>query len=111
MFFGALFLFNSPDPALRTSLQVIIPIVLATAGFFAIGTWLSIRSHGKKPVSGAAGLVGREGDARTAVTKDGGSVFVEGAHWSAWSETEIPKGAKVRVVEVKGMTLKVERLP
>ncbi|MBI5805456.1 NfeD family protein [candidate division TA06 bacterium] len=30
-----------------------------------------------------------------------------GTHWSAWSETEIPEGTKIKVVEVKGMTLKV----
>jgi len=65
MFFGSLYLFNSPDPALRTSLQVIIPIVLTTAAFFAIGAWLSLRTLGKKPVSGASGLIGQEGDART----------------------------------------------
>ncbi|HTY08004.1 MAG TPA: NfeD family protein, partial [Candidatus Edwardsbacteria bacterium] len=100
---------NSPDPALHTSLQVIIPIVLATAAFFAIGAWLSVRSHGRKVVTGAAGLVGQRGDARTAVTKDGGRVFVAGTHWSAVADADIPQGAKVTVTGVQGMTLKVER--
>ena len=110
MFFGSLFLFNSPDPAMHASLQVIIPAVAVTAAFFAIGVWLSARTLGKKPVTGASGLIGQEGDARTRVTKDGGKVFVAGTHWSAWSEGDIPEGAKVKVTEVKGMTLKVEKL-
>ncbi|HAD81643.1 MAG: serine protease [Candidatus Edwardsbacteria bacterium RIFOXYD12_FULL_50_11] len=107
MFLGSVMLFQTPDPAMRVSLQVIIPVVLVTAAFFIIGVWLSIKTLRTRPVSGDKGLLGREGDARTVVNKDGGSVFVEGTHWNAWSDAEIPEGAKVRVVEVKGMRLKV----
>lgn len=109
MTFGSIMLFTSPDPAMRASLQVIVPVVLATSAFFIIGAWLSVRALRKRPVSGASGLVGREGNARTRVTRDGGSVFVDGAHWNAAAEAEIPAGAKIRVVAVKGMTLKVEQ--
>ncbi len=107
MFMGSIMLFNSPDPAMRASLQVIIPVVLVTAAFFIIGVWLSIKTLRTKPFSGDKGLLGQEGDARTLVNKDGGRVFVAGTHWSAWSEIEIPEGTKIKVVEVKGMTLKV----
>lgn len=107
MFIGSVMLFNSPDPAMRASLQVIIPVVAVTAAFFVIGVWLSIKTLRTKPFSGDKGLLGQEGDARTLVNKDGGRVFVAGTHWSAWSETEIPEGTKIKVVEVKGMTLKV----
>jgi membrane-bound serine protease (ClpP class) len=107
---ASVMLFNSPDPAMRASLQVIIPVVAVTAAFFVIGVWLSLRTLGKKPMTGAEGLVGLEGDARTVVNKDGGRVFVAGTHWSAWSETEISEGSKVKVVETKGMVLKVEKL-
>jgi membrane-bound serine protease (ClpP class) len=110
MFLGSVMLFQTPDPAMRVSLQVIVPVVLVTAAFFIIGVWLSIRTLRTRPVSGDKGLLGREGDARTVVNKDGGSVFVEGTHWNAWSDAEIPEGAKVRVIEVKGMKLKVEKL-
>ncbi|MHB8158664.1 MAG: NfeD family protein [Desulfocucumaceae bacterium] len=110
MFIGSVMLFNSPDPALRASLQVIIPVVLVTAAFFVIGVWLSIKTLRTKPFSGDKGLLGQEGDARTLVNKDGGKVVVAGTHWSAWSETEITEGSKIRVVETKGMVLKVEKL-
>ena len=110
MFIGSVMLFNAPDPALRASLQVIIPVVAVTAAFFVIGVWLSIKTLRTKPFSGDQGLLGQEGDARTLVNKDGGRVFVAGTHWSAWSETEITEGSKVKVVETKGMVLKVEKL-
>lgn len=110
MFLGSVMLFQTPDPAMRVSLQVIIPVVLVTAAFFIIGVWLSIRTLRTRPVSGDKSLLNQEGDARTIVNKDGGRVFVVGAHWSAWSDAEIAEGAKVKVVEVKGMTLKVEQV-
>jgi membrane protein implicated in regulation of membrane protease activity len=83
-------------------------VVLVTAAFFVIGVWLSLKTLHKKPFSGDKGLLGQEGDARTLINKDGGSAFINGAHWNAWSDTEISQGAKVVVVGVKGMKLKVE---
>ena len=108
MTIGSIMLFNDPDPALRASLQVIIPVILVTGAFFVIGVWLSIRALHRRPVSGAVALLGQSGDARTPVNRNGGRVFVAGAHWSAFSDADIPEGTKIRVVEVKGMTLKVE---
>jgi membrane-bound serine protease (ClpP class) len=107
---ASVILFNSPDPAMRASLQVIIPVVAVTAAFFIVGIWLSLKTLRTKPFSGDQGLLGQEGDARTLVNKAGGRVFVSGTHWSAWAETEITEGSKIRVVETKGMVLKVEKL-
>jgi membrane-bound serine protease (ClpP class) len=110
MFIGSVMLFNSPDPAMRASLQVIIPVVLVTAAFFVIGVWLSLKTMRTKPASGSKGMIGMEGDARTQIDKDGGSVFIDGTHWNAWADAEIEPGSKVKVTEVKGMKLKVEKL-
>ena len=110
MFLGSVMLFQTPEPALRVSLQVIIPVVLVTAAFFIIGVWLSIRTLRTRPSTGDKGLLGAEGQARTAVNREGGSVFVEGAHWNAWSDEEIPQGSRVRVESVKGMKLKVAKI-
>jgi len=109
MFIGSLMLFNhNPDPAMRLSLQVIIPVVLITGAFFALGVWLSLKSMIRRPVSGIEGLIGQQGDARTAITRDGGTAFVAGTHWNAVADTEIPVGRRVKIVAVKQMTLKVE---
>jgi membrane-bound serine protease (ClpP class) len=110
MFIGSVMLFNSSDPTMRASLQVIVPVVLVTTTFFAIGIWLSIRTLRSKPTTGDKGILGAEGDARTLVNKDGGSVFLSGAHWTAWADTEIVKGSKIKVVEVTGLKLKVEKV-
>ncbi len=109
MFIGSVMLFDSPDPALRVSMHVIVPVVGATAAFFILGVWLSICSMRRQPTTGAAGLIGQTGDARTAVGPGGGTVFVAGAHWNAVSDAEIEAGARVCVLETIGMALKVRR--
>ncbi len=108
MFIGSIMLFDSPDPALRVSMQVLIPVVVLTSIFFVIGVWLSIRSLARRPVSGGEGLVGQEGEARTDLSARGGQVFVAGTHWNAVADVPIAGGARIKVVQVKGMTLKVE---
>jgi membrane-bound serine protease (ClpP class) len=110
MTIGSIMLFNDPDPALRASLQVIVPVVLVTGAFFVVGVWLSIRSLRRKPTTGGGALVGQEGDARTPIDAKGGRVFVAGTHWNAFSDGQIAEGKRVRVVEVKGMSLKVEEI-
>jgi len=110
MTIGSIMLFNDPDPSLHASLQVIIPVILVTGAFFAIGVVLSLKALRRKPSSGGAALVGQEGDARTPISKNGGRVFVAGTHWNAFSDADIPEGKNVRVVAVKGMTLKVEEV-
>jgi membrane-bound serine protease (ClpP class) len=110
MTIGSIMLFNDPDPALHASLQVIVPVVLVTGAFFVVGVYLSIRSLRRKPTTGGAALIGQEGDARTAIDATSGSVFVAGAHWNAFSDAKISEGKRVRVIEVKGMSLKVEEI-
>jgi membrane-bound serine protease (ClpP class) len=110
MTIGSIMLFNDPDPALRVSLQVIVPVVLVTGAFFVVGIYLSIRSLRTKPTTGGGALVGQEGDARTAIDGKGGRVFVAGAHWNAFSDGEIAEGKRIRVIGVKGMSLKVEEI-
>jgi len=110
MTIGSIMLFNDPDPALHASLQVIIPAILVTGAFFVIGVILSMRSMRKRHFTGQSALVDKEGDARTPVNGDGGRVFVDGAHWNAVSDEEIPEGRKIRVIGVKGMTLNVREI-
>ena len=107
MFIGSLMLFDYDNPAMRVSLQVIIPVVLAMGLFFLLGTWLSIRALTRKPASGSSGLVGQKGDARTNIDTTGGRVFVVGTHWNAVSKTPISSGSKIVVESVDDMTLNV----
>ena len=110
MFIGSVMLFDMPEQSVRLSLHVIVPVVLATGLFFAIGVWLSARALRRRPTTGDAGLAGQQGDARTDVNRDGGTVFLAGAHWNAVAKSDIPSGRPVRVLGMKGMTVEVEEV-
>ena len=54
-----------------------------------------------------AALVGAEGEALSEVGPAAGEVFVHGEYWQARSARVIPKGARVRVTAVDGLTATV----
>lgn len=108
---GSLMLFDSPVPFLKLSVPLIISSALLTAAFFAVTFRLAYRASKRRPATGAEGLVGREGTARTEVTPRGGMVFVHGELWSAVADEPVGRGERVRVEAVRGLTVKVKRVP
>lgn len=106
---GSLMLFDSPLPFFKLSLSVIIPAAFVTALFFALSVRLAYRAHKNKVVTGIEGLIGLEGTAKTDINADGGSVFVHGEFWSAYSDALISEGERVVVEELKGLRVKVKR--
>jgi membrane-bound serine protease (ClpP class) len=92
------------------SLSVIIPTVIVFTLFFFLAAYLAVRTHRRKVETGEAGLKGEIGVTKTPVGPDGGTVFVHGEHWSALSDTPIAANRKVRVVDVRGMQLKVDQV-
>jgi len=110
LFLGSLMLVNDTEwPYKSISLSVIIPVVIVFTLFFFLVAWLSIRAHRKKITTGEAGIVGEIGVAKSAIGPDGGSVFIHGEYWKAVSEVQIEPNTKIKVVDVKGMELKVEK--
>ncbi|OGG45652.1 MAG: serine protease [Candidatus Handelsmanbacteria bacterium RIFCSPLOWO2_12_FULL_64_10] len=109
MVLGSTMLFESPEPFLRVSWLVIIPAVLASAGFILFAVGLGLQAQRRRPVTGVNDLVGKVGAARTEVHVKG-MVFVSGEYWSATSETPIEAGAEVRVRAVNGPVLTVEKV-
>jgi membrane-bound serine protease (ClpP class) len=106
---GSLMLFDSPLPFLRVSLSVIIPTVFTTVLLFSLTVALVVRAHRRKPKTGAEGIAGLEGEARTDVFKKG-QVFVHGEIWSAWSDEPVKAGDKIIVEKVQNLKLKVRPL-
>lgn len=106
---GSLMLIDSPVPALRISMTLILTLTLFAAAVVVFLTTRVIRSHKEKVVTGREGLVGEEGEARSAVHASG-KVFLHGEWWDAWSEEPIPEGSRVAVVAVEGMKLKVRKV-
>src|SRR5580692_5137695 len=106
MVLGALLLIDGP-PELRihlaTALAVSIPFALITMFLMT----LVIRSRANKAVMSDGGLVDEVGEARTALAP-AGKVFVHGEYWDAISSSPVDQGARVRVVSVDGLKLRVE---
>ena len=109
MVLGSLLLFESPEPWLRLSWNVILLTVLLTAGFFVLVVRKAMTAHRQRPTTGREGLVGEEGTAQSAIAEDG-KVFVRGEYWEARSDASIAAGEKVVVEAVEGMRLKVRKV-
>ena len=106
---GSLLLFDTPEPALRLSLQVLVPAILVASGFFIVVIWLAIKAQMRKHSTGVEAMAGSEAEAVTDIDNEG-KVFLKGEYWKATSEKPIKKGAKVRVVKVEGLSLIVEEI-
>lgn len=107
MLLGSLLLIEGPPEMrirLTTALAVTIPFSLIT--IFLVT--LVIRAQSSRVVTGSAGLVGEMGTARTELSP-AGKVFIHGEYWDALAADPIPEGARVRVIAVEGLKLKVER--
>jgi membrane-bound serine protease (ClpP class) len=106
--FGSLMLINSPFPAMRVALSVVLPSAVVVAAVVLFLVRRVVRSHRRPPLTGAEGLRGASGETSSALAPTG-KVFVHGAYWDATSATPLAAGTKVRVVRVvDGMILEVE---
>ncbi len=112
MLFGALMLIRSPiTPGgvdVSTALAVTIPVALIAVFLMR----LVLRSRRWKPATGVEQLVGSIGQMTEPVESPGssGTVLVHGELWRASASESIPKGGRVRVSRVDGLTLTVEPL-
>jgi membrane-bound serine protease (ClpP class) len=106
---GSIMLFDSPVPFLRASFTVIIPTVLATAGFFIFVLAAALKAQLAKPTTGAEGIAGEIGVAKTRLSPEG-KVFVHGELWDAYSDDAIEPDEKIRILKTDGLRLKVEKV-
>jgi membrane-bound serine protease (ClpP class) len=98
-------------PGVSVGLGFIIPAALAFAMIFLFLGRLALAAHRRAPVTGKEGLVGTEGQARDSLTPDTtGYVLVHGELWRARSRSPVSAGARIRVLDVNGLTLDVEPL-
>ncbi|HOM06936.1 MAG TPA: nodulation protein NfeD [Syntrophales bacterium] len=104
---GSLMLFESPDPALRVSLDVMIPSLVIITLFFVAVIVLVVRAQLRRKRTGREGMVDAEGVAVTDVDPVG-KVLVKGEYWQATSVRPIKAGMPVRVISVDGLRLQVE---
>ncbi|MFO7570279.1 MAG: nodulation protein NfeD [Smithellaceae bacterium] len=107
--FGSFLLFDTPEPALRISFQVLIPAVLITSLFFIAVIWLAAKAQMRKHYSGTETMISSQGEAVTDIDPEG-QVLFQGEYWSARGAHPIKKGAKVRIMKVEGLKLTVEEI-
>jgi len=106
---GSLMLFESPEPALRVSLQVMIPAVIVISLFFVGVISLAVKAQMRKPHTGKEGMIGMIGEAVTDVGESG-KIFTNGEYWNAFSKEPIAKGKKVRIISISGLLAQVEEV-
>jgi membrane-bound serine protease (ClpP class) len=95
----------------RLSAPLVITLSIGTALFFGFIVAKGLRAQRARPVTGAESLVGALGIARGDLAPEG-FVFVQGERWMAVAEEdEVKVGARVEVVAMDGMRLKVRCAP
>jgi membrane-bound serine protease (ClpP class) len=107
MVVGSLILIDSPFPGagirLGTSLSVTVPLAIIMVFLLRI----ALVARRQKVVTGDAGMIDSVGIAQTDLEPQG-KIFVHGEIWEARASSNIPKGTRVRVRAVEGLTLVVE---
>jgi membrane-bound ClpP family serine protease len=86
--------------------NVIGAIASGALGVVEVGYWQR-HMRREKVQTGVENLVGATGEAAERLAPSG-HVRVLGELWEANSSSELPRGARVRVVEVRGLVLEVE---
>jgi membrane-bound serine protease (ClpP class) len=109
LFLGSLMLFEGTGPEMRLSWSVLIPTVLMVSGFFVVVAGLVFRSQISKPRTGDKGLIGEIGVVRERLAPNG-KVFVHGELWNAEAPEPIEVGAKIRVIGLDQLVLKVQEM-
>lgn len=103
---GSLMLIDSPIPAMRVGLAVVLPAAVVVAAVVIFLLTRVVRTHRTRPITGAEGLIGEAGEATVAVDPEG-KVFVHGEYWDAVADVPVAAGARVVVVRIAGRRLVV----
>jgi membrane-bound serine protease (ClpP class) len=86
---------------------VVLPVGAALGVISGTLVWKLTSSAGQPLLTGGPGLLGQIGEVRERIGASGGRVLVHGELWTAHSAQELPEGARVRVVGVRGLVLEV----
>lgn len=104
---GFLLLFDTGSDALEISAPVVIAVGVLLGGFTLFLARKAVAARHGPVKTGWEEMLGETGDVRVALDPVG-QVYVQGALWrarAAQPDTTIPKGDRVKVEEVDGLTL------
>ncbi len=104
---GAVILVDTDVPGLAISIPLVAGVAVAGVITTLIVARLAARSFRARVVSGTEEMIGAIG--RVEDWQGGsGHVWVHGESWRAQGDTTLATGARVRVVSVEGLTLRIE---
>ena len=104
---GSIMLFRDDAGQIGVALPVVATFAVLSAVLFIGVIGYAVRSRRRPVVSGAEEMVGAIGESLEDFS-DRGRVRVHSESWVARSDRPVRKGARVRVLEMDGLTLKVE---
>ncbi len=98
-------------PVAQLNPWLIVGTTLGVGAFFILGVTAAFRAQFRPLAMGTETLIGKTGVASQPLHPEG-IVRIEGEEWTAENATgeEIPAGARVRVIGVDGLRLRVERV-
>jgi membrane-bound serine protease (ClpP class) len=103
---GSLMLFNTPEPALRVSIELIAMLTAFTVLVVGFLIWMSLRARRLPVRTGMEGLIRETGVARSELAPRG-KVFVHGELWDAEASEAVAAGQEVEIVAVSHLLLTV----
>jgi len=102
-----LLLVDGPIPEMRVHLWTALAVSIPLGGVTMFLMALVVRARRRKSTTGAPGLIGAVGIARSPLMPEG-KVFIQGELWNAVASADIPMGSTIRVHNVNGLVLMVE---
>ena len=108
--FGSMILIDSPVPELQLSLSLVLPVAIGIGGIMTVLVRLAVQAQRQPSVTGPEGMRGEPGEALSPILPgQPGRVSTHGEIWQAVASESIEAGARVRVVDVHGLTLMVRK--
>ncbi|MBN1561167.1 nodulation protein NfeD [candidate division KSB1 bacterium] len=110
MFLGSIMLFEeAPGFSFRVDWRVALTVTLCTAAFFVFALGMALKTRLTRATTGAEGMLDKVGIATTPISTEG-MVKIGAELWKARSDEKIKKGERIRVLQVNGLELKVEKI-
>jgi membrane-bound serine protease (ClpP class) len=106
---AGLFLFPGDAPGLSLNLAAVLPTVAVVGVAVVLAGRLALRARSAPAPTGPRALVGREVVVARAQGRSG-QAMVEGTWWNLRSDAPIEVGDRVRVRDVEGLDLLVDRM-
>jgi len=107
---GSLMLMKEEFPFYQISLTVILPVIVLAGGMTFFIVTFGIKSLRSRITTGAEGMVGLIGVAKTDLNPSG-KIFVHGELWNAESDHPLQMGSSIQVTGINGLTLQVKPSP